>query len=109
MGILFSLFRKYPRLSFDTDTKFDMNVSNKTLLNDAKCQGYSFYYFYAIKGKPTAGEGGSGLKKPPPYVGLHKCLSAVFRKRHWNVLKQNIYSKIVLYEYFKFPYKGFHS
>ena len=82
MGILFSLFRKYPRLSFDTDTKFDMNVSNKTLLNDAKCQGYSFYHFYAIKGKPTAGEGGNGLKKNPPYVGLHKCLSAVFRKRH---------------------------
>ena len=27
------------------DTKFDTNVSNKMLLNAAKCQGYSFYRF----------------------------------------------------------------
>ena len=28
-------------------------VSNKVLLNAAKCQGYSFYRFWVIKGKPT--------------------------------------------------------
>ena len=41
----------YPRLSFvqyletgaSRNTKFGSNVSNKMLLNAAKCQGYSFY------------------------------------------------------------------
>ena len=44
---------KYPRLNFAQyletgqiiDTKFGTNVSNKMLLNIAKCQGYSFYRF----------------------------------------------------------------
>ena len=36
------------------DTKFGMNVFNKELLNAAKCQVYSFYWFWIIKGKPTA-------------------------------------------------------
>ena len=44
------------------DTQFSTNVSNKMLLNDAKCQCYSFYCFWIIKGKPT-GEG--GLLLPP--------------------------------------------
>ena len=35
------------------NTKFDTNVSNKMLLNAAKCQGYSIYRFGVIKGKPT--------------------------------------------------------
>ena len=40
------------------DTKFGTNVSNEMLLNAAKCQGYSFYRFWVIKGKPTGcGEG----------------------------------------------------
>ena len=38
------------------DTKFRTNVSNKMLLNAAKCQGYSFSRFLVIKGK-SAGEG----------------------------------------------------
>ena len=29
-------------------------------LKAAKCQGYSFYYFWVIKGKPTG-----GIKLPP--------------------------------------------
>ena len=29
---------------------------NKMLLNAAKCQGYSFYCFWVIKGKPTGGK-----------------------------------------------------
>ena len=37
------------------DTKFGKNVSNKMLLNVAKCQGYSFYRFWVIKRKPTGG------------------------------------------------------
>ena len=37
------------------DTKFGTNVSNRMLLNAAKCHGYSFYCFWVIKGKPTGG------------------------------------------------------
>ena len=41
------------RLGLVRNTKFDTNVSNQMLLNAAKCQGYSFYRFWVIKGKPT--------------------------------------------------------
>ena len=34
------------------------------LLNAAKCQGYSFYVFWVIKGKPTGRRGG---KFTPPH------------------------------------------
>ena len=44
------------------DTKFGTNISNKILLNAAKCQGHSFYRFWVIKGKPT----GMGVKLPLP-------------------------------------------
>ena len=37
------------------DTKFSRNVSNEMLLNAAKCQGYSFYRLWVIKGKLTGG------------------------------------------------------
>ena len=37
------------------DTKFGKDVSNKMLLNDAKCQDNSFYHFSVIKGKPAGG------------------------------------------------------
>ena len=37
------------------NTKFGSNVSNKMLLNSTKCQGYSFYRFLVIRGKPTTG------------------------------------------------------
>ena len=30
----------------------------RMLLNAAKCQGYSFYSFWVIKGKPAGGGGG---------------------------------------------------
>ena len=42
------------RLGRVRNTKFGTSVSNKMLLNPAKCQGYSFW---VIKGKPTGGEG----------------------------------------------------
>ena len=55
------------RLGQVGDTKFGMSVSNKMLLNPAKCHGYSFYCFWVIKGKPTGGE----VKLPaPPKLGL---------------------------------------
>ena len=40
------------------DTKLRMDVSNKMLLNAAKCQGQSFYRFWVVKGKPTSQQGG---------------------------------------------------
>ena len=43
------------RLGQFRDTKFSTKVSNEMLLNTAKCQGYSFYDFWVIKGKLTGG------------------------------------------------------
>ena len=51
------------RLGQVRDTKFGTNVSNKMLLNAAKCQGYKFYRIWVIKGKPTGGRG----KITPPH------------------------------------------
>ena len=48
------------RLGQVRDTKFGADVSNEMLLYAAKGQGYSFYRFWVIKGKPTGG----GLKLP---------------------------------------------
>ena len=44
------------RLGWVMDTKFGTNVSNRLLMNAAKFQGYNFYRFWIIKGKPTEGE-----------------------------------------------------
>ena len=44
------------------DIKFGTNVSYGMLLNAAKCQGYSFYRFGVIKGKPI----GRGKITLPP-------------------------------------------
>ena len=41
------------RLGEVMDTKCGTNVSNRMLLNPAKCHGYSFYHFWVINGKPT--------------------------------------------------------
>ena len=41
------------RLEQVRDTKFGSNVSNEMLLNTGKCQGYSIYSFWVIKGKST--------------------------------------------------------
>ena len=41
------------RLEQVTDTKFDMNVCYKKLLNAEKCQVYRFDYFWIIEAKPT--------------------------------------------------------
>ena len=57
------------RLGRVVDTKFRTNVSNRILLNAAKFQGYSFYLFWVIKGKPL--EGGKTAPHPPRF-GLTK-------------------------------------
>ena len=48
------------RLRQVRDTKFGTTVSNKKFSNTSKCQGYSFYRFWVIKGKPAG-----GVKLPP--------------------------------------------
>ena len=48
------------RLGSVKHTKCDANVSNKMLMNAAKCQGNSFYSFWVIKGKPKG-----DVKLPP--------------------------------------------
>ena len=45
------------------DTKFGTIVSNRMLMNAANFQGYNFYRFLVIKGKPT--EGGEPTWLPP--------------------------------------------
>ena len=61
---LFEFLPKIWRLGQVRDTKFGKNVSDKMLLNAAKCQGYSFYCFWVIKGKPT--EGREFISPPNP-------------------------------------------
>ena len=50
------------RLAQVVDTAFGTNVSDRMLLNAVKFQGYIFYCFWVIKGKPTGG----GSKVPSP-------------------------------------------
>ena len=69
------------------DTKFGANFSNKMLLNTAKCQGYSFYRFWVIKGKPI-GVGKIAPQTPPlthlPRLGLTK------KGKHFCIFYSNI-------------------
>ena len=58
------------RLGQVSDNKFGINVSNKILLNAAKCQGYSSYHFWVIQGKPT----GMGVKLPPTQIRVNERL-----------------------------------
>ena len=63
--VLFNIWRLWQV----RDTKFGTNVPNKMLLNAAKCQGYSFYGFSFIMGKPTTearrgGVGGGKITTP---------------------------------------------
>ena len=51
------------------NTENGRNVSDEILLNVAKCQGYRFYCFWVIKGKPTG-----GIKLPPPRLRLKEWL-----------------------------------
>ena len=58
------------------NTKFGTNVFNRMLLNAAKSQGYSFYRFGVIKGKPT---GGGGVKLSCPQIRV-KCFVLAFSR-----------------------------
>ena len=58
------------RLRLVRDTKFGTDVSNEMLLNAAKCQDYSFYRFWVIKGKPT-GLGWEGSNFKPTQVRVN--------------------------------------
>ena len=49
-----SVLPNFSRLGRVRNVKFGTNVSNKMLLNAAKCQGYSFYRFWVTKEKPTS-------------------------------------------------------
>ena len=74
------------KLGWVRDTKFDKNVSNKILLNAAKCQSHIFYNFWFIKGKPI------GVNYPPPRVGLIcNCLWLLL-----NLIVHSFADKIVL-------------
>ena len=55
------------RLEQVRDTKFGTDIFNEMLLNAAKCQGYNFYRFWGIKGKPT-GAGGGKITPLPPHL-----------------------------------------
>ena len=50
------------------NTKFGTNVSNEILRNAPKCQSYSFYRFWEIKGKPTGGKTTPLVLPPPSFI-----------------------------------------
>ena len=52
------------------DTKFGTNVFNEMLLNATKCQGYSFYRFWVIKGKQQE-------VKVTPRLGLSRLFTSM--------------------------------
>ena len=54
------------------DTKFGTNVSNRMLLNAAKCQGYSFY---SVGG----GGGGRGKITPPTHTHTQIRVKIIFK------------------------------
>ena len=58
------------RLWLVKNTKFGTDVSNKMILNVAKCQGYSFYRFWVIKWKTTGGLPSPHPPTYPPRLGL---------------------------------------
>ena len=65
--------------------KFGTNVSNKILLNAAKCQSYSFYRFWVIKGKPTWGWVGVGKKER-----CKRDVEQVHSRKPWKSSTENI-------------------
>ena len=64
-------------LGWVRNTKFGTNVCKEMLLNAAKCQGYSFYCFWVLKGKPTGGKGGKIT--PPTQIRVK------YRNHQWDL------------------------
>ena len=69
--------------------KFGTNVSNKMSLNAAKCQDYSFYRFWVIKGKAT---GRVKLSLTPSQI---RVISEIWR---WSLKISDILWKILIVE-----------
>ena len=81
------------RLGRVGNTRFGRNFSNWMLLNAAKCQVYSFYHFWVIKGKPTgrAKSPRLGLRESPGKkngypVRLISWKKSLVKKYHINCL-----------------------
>ena len=58
------------------------------LFNAAKCQGYSFYRFWAIKEKPTGRGRGITSPLPPPQIRVKQWevfIAANFAKMYFTV------------------------
>ena len=66
------------------------------LLNAEKCQGYSFYCFWVLKGKPTGGGGGGRVKLPPPtprlgiMISMQKKLLERSTQNNWKTQIKNL-------------------
>ena len=78
------------------NTKFGMSVSNKMLLNAAKCQGYSFYRFWVIKEKPTGR--GEGITPHNTQIRVKMCQKS-FLKSLWK--RRILLQSCRLQEFFK--------
>ena len=76
------------RLGLVRDTKFGTDVSNGMLLNAAKCQGYPFYRFWVLKGKPT-GMGGEITAPPTPPPPLRLSTYIFFTETSFWYCKSN--------------------
>ena len=87
------------------------------LLNFAKCQSYSYYQFWVIKGRPTGRQGGEGgLYYSPPRLGSSHFKNTLYIKIPSTLMfcflrfanlpilvskLGNIYQKTVVYEFLK--------
>ena len=79
------------------------NDSDEMLLNAVKCQGYSFYRFWVINGKPT-GEKVKVLRLPPPRLGSNLYFLSLFCKfliLPWNQNVNIVAKTSVLLNYMK--------
>ena len=65
------------RLGRVKNANFGTNVSYKTLLSSAKCQGYCFYCFWVIKGKPRGGGEGGKITASEPCKTTPKFLEKI--------------------------------
>ena len=83
-------------LGWVRNTKSRTNVSNKMLLNTAKCQGYGLYRFWVIKGNQQGnrGKGGGGTITLPtfqlPRLGVKRILFHHQTKWHQQKIKKCI-------------------
>ena len=82
------------RLDWLKNTKFGTNVSNKMLLNTAKCQGDTFYRFWVIKEEIPTGGVKLSPTRPPTHTHTHTHTHTEIRIKMTKV--ENKCSKIIL-------------